>query len=203
MKYNAKTMEPYIPWGLAILVGMLVGFLAGYAKRKGENRAIHEDIDKLVDQVRAVTLATREIEAKISNDVWNRQKRWELKRDVLFEAAKRVAEVDEALVSLDWTLQVEQKLDDPVFIQSVYKKTKKWGDASAGFDEARLLVAIVCHKETIEAMDDFGLFVGQIATEITKNRDAEIRKKSAGELALKLFAARAAIRKELEMDKPA
>src|SRR3984893_8208030 len=95
MKYNAKPMEPYIPWGLAILVGMLVGFLAGYAKRKGENRAIHEDIDKLVDQVRAVTLATREMEAKISNDVWNRQKRWELKRDVLFEAAKRVAEIDE------------------------------------------------------------------------------------------------------------
>src|SRR6202049_1430581 len=203
MKYNAKTMEPYIPWGLAILVGMLVGFLAGYAKRKGENLSIHEDIDKLVDQVRAVTLATREIEGKISNDVWDRQKRWELKRDVLFEAAKRVAEVDEALVSLDSTLQVEQRPDDPVFIQSVYKKTVKWSDASSRFDDAKLLVAIVCRKETIEAIDDFGLFVGQVATEITKNRDAEICKKSRKELALKLIAARAAIRKELEMDKPA
>jgi hypothetical protein len=31
-----------------------------------------------VDQVEAVTTATKQIEARISNEVWDRQKRWEM-----------------------------------------------------------------------------------------------------------------------------
>jgi hypothetical protein len=72
-------------------------YLGGYLKKKGENLATHEDVDKLKEQVRVVTTTTKEIEAKISNEVWDRQKRWELKRDVLFEGTKRLSEVDEAL----------------------------------------------------------------------------------------------------------
>ena len=88
-------LQVLISCGIALLLGLFSGsFLAEYLKRKGKNLATHEDIDKLVDQVRAVTRATKEIEAKISSDVWDRQKQWELKRDVLFMAAKRVSELD-------------------------------------------------------------------------------------------------------------
>ncbi len=66
-------------------------YLGSYLGKKGENLATHEDIDKLVDQVGALTKTSKEIEAKISSDMWDRQKRWELKRDVLFEARKQVA----------------------------------------------------------------------------------------------------------------
>jgi len=41
---------------------------ARISKKKGENLATHEDLDKLVVQVRAVTTTTKEIEAKISTD---------------------------------------------------------------------------------------------------------------------------------------
>jgi hypothetical protein len=51
-----------------------------YLKKKGENLATHEDIGKLIDQVRAVTITTKEIEASISDRSWNRQKHWEMKR---------------------------------------------------------------------------------------------------------------------------
>ena|SRR2546422_8281347 len=193
----------FVMLGLAVLASGFLGFLAGYMKKKGENLATHEDIGKLVEQMSAVTKATKEIEAKISSDVWDRQKHWEMKREVLFVAAKKVAEVDEALVSLNSTLQVEQKPDDPVWVQSVYERIKKWSDASAAFDEAKLLVAIVCDKETREAVENFGVFAGQVAAAITKNKDAEIYKKSGRELALKLFAARSALRKELGIDGPA
>ena len=54
-------------------------YLGSYLKKKGENLATHEDIDKLLAQVTAVTQATKEIEAKISVDVWERQKKWEIK----------------------------------------------------------------------------------------------------------------------------
>ncbi len=48
------------------------GYFKAYGAKKGENRAMQEDIRKL-------TTATKEIEAKISNEMWDRQKRWELR----------------------------------------------------------------------------------------------------------------------------
>lgn len=69
-------------------------YLGSYLKKKGENLATREDIEGLVEQVSAVTKATKEIEAKISSDVWDRQKQWELKRDLLLDAVKRMDELE-------------------------------------------------------------------------------------------------------------
>src|ERR1700675_361379 len=100
----------YLMWGLTTLVGAFIGsFLAGYLKKKGENLATHEDISKLVDQVRAVTTATKEIETKMSSDVWDRQKRWELRRDVIFEMARRTGRVMEALARLHSVYTTEKQ----------------------------------------------------------------------------------------------
>src|SRR5208283_2457485 len=66
-------------------------YLGAYLRKKAENLATREDLDKLVEQVRAVTTATKEIEARISDEAWNREKMWELKRDVLLEAVKGLA----------------------------------------------------------------------------------------------------------------
>jgi len=63
--------------------------LGSYLKKKGENLATHEDIDKLVDQVQAVTKATKEIETKISSDLWDRQKQWDV--ETLFAASNRMS----------------------------------------------------------------------------------------------------------------
>ena len=84
-------METLFPLLVMLLVGALGGYLAGYMKKKGENLAMHEDIGKLTAQVAAVTKTAKEIEAQITGDMWDRQKRWELKREVLFEATRRLA----------------------------------------------------------------------------------------------------------------
>jgi hypothetical protein len=76
---------------LTIIASGLAAYLGSYLKKKGENLATHEDIDKLLAQVTAVTQATKEIEAKISVDVWERQKKWEIKKDALLEAVKELA----------------------------------------------------------------------------------------------------------------
>ncbi len=49
-------------------------YLTGYATKKGEKLATHDDIDKLVDQVKAVTEATKKIEAEISSCSKRREK---------------------------------------------------------------------------------------------------------------------------------
>jgi hypothetical protein len=43
----------WILWPLSVLAALFVGgFLKSYFSKKGENLATHEDIQKLVDQVR-------------------------------------------------------------------------------------------------------------------------------------------------------
>jgi hypothetical protein len=195
----------YAVWILGLLLGGFVGFLAGYMKKKGENLATHEDISKLVDQVRAVTTATKEIEAKISSDVWDRQKQWELKREVLFQAVQRISEVEDALLSIDSALQVEligNKEGQPGWLEAKVEKKIKWSKASAAFDETRLLVGIVCGKETTEAFESYGSLTNIIAGEITK-KNSGIYKKSQSELISRYSAVRTALRKELEIYPPA
>ena len=187
-------------WALMILPFVSAGvgaYLGSYLKKKGENLATHEDIEIVLDQVRKVTQTTKEIEAKISNEVWDRQKQWELKREVILAVAKGISQIDEALVGIEATLQVEQKPNDPVFAEAVLEKLVAWREASGTFDEARLLSSVVCSPETIEAVNALGMFTFKLAEQMSKNRDATIYRKSGGELAAKLFGAKTAIRKEL------
>jgi len=60
--------------------------------------------------VAVVTRTTQEIEARISNEVWDRQKRWELKREVLLDATKRIAELDQALTALNAIVRMEEEV---------------------------------------------------------------------------------------------
>jgi hypothetical protein len=61
-----EAMHPLIAWALTTLVSALVGsYLAGYLKRKGENLASHEDINRLVTQMSQISEATKQIEARI------------------------------------------------------------------------------------------------------------------------------------------
>ena len=62
---------------LIICAITFVAYFKGYGSKKGENLATHEDIDKLVKQVEAVTKATQDIEASMSTRVWAREVRKE------------------------------------------------------------------------------------------------------------------------------
>jgi hypothetical protein len=185
-------------WLLTLILGAFLGYLASYMKKKGENLATHEDIDKLVDQMKAVTQATKEIESKISGEAWDRQKRWEMKREVVFEAIKRVARADEELLGFSMILKVEQKPGED-WTQTNLERSLKWSNASAALDESRLLVGVVCSRETREALDSFAVVTNTIAAGISK-KDAQIYDKSREQVARQLFAVRAALRKELGVE---
>jgi hypothetical protein len=177
--------------------------LTAYLKKKGENLATHEDIALLVEQVRAVTTATKEIEAKISTEVWDRQKRWEMKRDLLFEATRRLAAADESLMNFNSACEIERRhkqRGEAVSLETKLKASDKWVDASNKFEETSLLVGIVCGKEVTEACFNHRFFTRQIADKLYSN-DAEIYFKSIKELVAKSGAVTAAIRKELETGK--
>jgi hypothetical protein len=186
-------------WLLTLILGAFLGYLASYVKKKGENLATHEDIDKLVDQMKAVTQATKEIEAKISGEVWDRQKQWEMKREVIFEAIKRVANADEVLLAYSSARKVEQQNPGQDWTQAVLERSLKWSNASAALDESRLLVGVVCSRETRKALDSFAVLTSTIAAGISK-KDAQIYDKSREQVARELFTVRAALRKELGIE---
>jgi hypothetical protein len=200
------TVENLIVLALTTLASAFIGsYLASYLKKKGENLATHEDLDKLVEEVRAVTTTTKEIEAKISTGVWDRQKRWEMKRDVLFEATKRLGALEAALIELHSACEVErQRLqrNEPVSSEAKVQASDKWIDKVNQFGETGLLVRIVCGKEMQMAFHDFRSLAGQVAAGIYDN-DPKIYSNSSQELVAKSRAVTSAIRKELEADKTA
>jgi hypothetical protein len=204
------TILTYIYGALTLLLGIFLGYFKGYTTKKGENLATHEDIDKLVDQMKAVTEATKKIGADISTGVWDKQKRWEMKREVLFEAAKRLSEVDDALLSYATVMredQAKQKAwaavqpsvaEELSFGELKDERLNRWLKASTTFTDTRLFVGIVCGKDGKEAFEDLGAFVNTLAGQMTK--DPDVYQTSSPDLIKKILLARNAIRKELEVD---
>ncbi|MGA3373709.1 MAG: hypothetical protein ABSC48_18325 [Terracidiphilus sp.] len=191
--------------GIAIIPLIFAGigsYLGSYLKKKGENLATHEDLDKLVEQVAAVTQATKSIEAAISDDLWNKQKRWELKREVLFEAAKRLAEVDDALLCLNSVSKLDHQQIASDWEEKKGNAQQRWLKASRVFQETKVLVGIVCEKETIAAFDQFDSLGTNIFVKICKE-GPEAYANSKTDYMRNLLAARATIRKELRVDEAA
>ena len=195
-----EMMEVFLAGGLSLVGGWAGAYIGSYLKKKGENKAIHENLGKLLDQVAAVTRTTKEIETKISDEVWDRQKRWELKREVLFEATRALAGIEDALISLHSLTQVEKKENDITWATARHDKVLKWTKAYSVFEESSLLVAAVCSKEAGQAFLSYGGFVVRIALPIANDNDSEIYKKTRGEHNKQHLELQNIIRKELGVD---
>ncbi len=68
-------------------------YIGAYLKKKGENYATKEDVDIVVQQIAAVTATAKRIEGNIAHDY----RRWEVKKEVLFELLEKYGVVDDAL----------------------------------------------------------------------------------------------------------
>lgn len=129
-------------------------FLGSYLGKKGENLATREDLNDLVKQVQAVTSATKEIEAKISGDLWDRQRRWEGKRDALFDATKSLSAVENHFGMfrevVDFGLS-KQPPEEQLNLK-LFETVKRYSEAKDMLDEAILLVDMICDEPTIAAL---------------------------------------------------
>ena len=102
--------------GWALLIG---SFWRPYLTKKAENWTTHEDMDKLVEQMQAVTQTTKEIEAKISGDLWDRQRRWEMRKDAIFDALKQFGDLRQSIVTLrDFVVENQNNSDQDGFARN-------------------------------------------------------------------------------------
>jgi hypothetical protein len=102
-------MEHFLLWLLGSLAAAFGGsFLGAYLKKKGENLASKEDINDLVEQTKKLTQTTKEIEAKIGDEVWAGQRHWEMKRDAALGALESYQRFRDACGRF---ISVEEKCD--------------------------------------------------------------------------------------------
>lgn len=163
-----------------------------------------------MDQVKAITEATKKIEAEISSGIWDKQKRWEMKREVLFEAARKISEIDDAILSnavmlkadrakqKEWETRTPSTEEQLSWGQVKSERLIRWSKASAEFDVSRAFALIACSKEASRAFSELGPCVNTLAAQMTENPDAYDTAKA--ELFRKILLAQKAIRKDLEVD---
>lgn len=183
--------------GVAILLLFWKSFLPAYLSKKAENFATHEDINKLVDQVQAVTTATEQIKARISNEVWDRQKQWELKREMIIEVCKAVSRIEETLIRVNSALAVRDEPESQEWMPTYRAAIMEWREASAFLDQARMLVDIACTVNTAKFVHEYAMFATTLCSKMTKDKDAKAYKDGSPELNVKYLTMIQALRREL------
>ncbi len=192
-------------WILSLLLALFIGgYLKGYMQRKGENLATHEDIEKLVDQMKAVTQATKEIETKISGELWDRQKQWELKREVLFEGTRRVLAVFDALRTLANILQTEVEKPEHKealsWRQGKVDANLKYFETVAALEESELLAALTCERAVVDAINEYRRLVVEVGKKISTDHDSKTFDESFRKIIELRRAVGDAFRKDLGID---
>jgi hypothetical protein len=153
---------------ISFVAAGLGAFVGAYLRKKGENLATHEDIGRLVDQVSAVTKATKEIEAKISDEVWDRQRLWELKRDAFFALVKAESEAKHQFIALvsNYDSVKNDAPDSQYAAQAKTKAGEAWLAVLGDFEVARAQAALVCGREVEERLNSLAGFLKSSAKAI-------------------------------------
>jgi len=189
-------MEALLAGGLSLVGGWAGAYFHGYLNKKGENLATHEDIDKLVDQMRAVTAATKEIESKIEGEAWDRQRLWELKRDVLFEINKAITEMVNSLAVLNGVVETDNTTKGVPRWEKRAETSKKFNEAASRFDESAFRADLVCGRETVRQFYKFSIFMREVADEILEGKTRAFEEALA-QMTLSRDGIKAASRREL------
>ena len=85
-----------IPIVTTIGVFLLARFTSvfdAYAGERAKLLAQFHNLDKLVEQTKALTATTEAIKARTSDEVWDRQMRWTYKRDLYIKIIEKMAEL--------------------------------------------------------------------------------------------------------------
>ena len=85
-----------------ILVSGLAAYFGAFIKTMAANDANNQNFEKVLEQMKTQTAEIENIKAAISDDVWDRQEKWKLKRDLLIEVMRCLGEYSDALKSLSW-----------------------------------------------------------------------------------------------------
>ena len=141
---------------ILVLYGLLLAggvYLKSYFTEKGKSLATKEDFKELKSQTAALRQATKEIEAKIDNQVWSGQRQWELKRDALLATVSALRHAHNAVEILYSAYDVDMRVKGEEWKQRIPEERKRSSEALAVFDEKRFEASLVCSKIVNSALE--------------------------------------------------
>jgi len=182
---------------LAFLTGLAVNFFRSYSSEKGKNLATKEDI-------RELTRTTEEIKAKISDEMWDRQKQWEMRRDAVYDAWRALRELETALIDLRsaYLCPIPSNNDDlKNHVSNTRQNTAvQFYACFTKFNHAKELADLVVGKELTKHFSAYFQNVGPIAKEIVKGNPGFYTSEKSKELADISNEIRQEARKELNIN---
>lgn len=170
-----------IHWGYLILwmfgSAMVSGagaFGGAFLKKRAEDLETTRNHNEVIRQMSEITKATKNIEAKISSELWDRQKRWELRRDTACEFVRAYYGFNLANSGLQSAIDITKKIGvqaaADVGVQ-VATANKAWNDAFVTFTTALRLTSLVCGRQVIDVLDPLKEALEQEYTNVTNTEN--------------------------------
>jgi hypothetical protein len=135
----------------ALVLGFWKPWLGAYGGEKGKNLARKEDLNEILAEVRAVTIATKEIEAKLTGEQWDRQMRWNEKRNTYTALLKAKDDLANALGPLADIIKIYEEApggaDKQTRLNKMVAQFAKVNDAQQSFTSAYQLAVIFTNAE--------------------------------------------------------
>ena len=165
--------ETYITSGLSLLVLVLTAYLMSYWKKFGEKRgelqAMHEGIDKLIEQVDTVQKRQEQMKAEILDAMWHRQTHYTMKKEILFDTLREVGVVQAALSDLHGACLVFWGTEDPALRQTnaapMRDSIEKFKNALYKLGGVRTLAIVVSNEKTREALYKLQILFSDLASQ--------------------------------------
>ena len=164
---------------LIAIVSGLVGYWRAYANKKGENLATHEDLQMLVEQVKATTEATKRIEAQISNEVWDRQRQWEMKREAVISTVQAMLSCKEQVLhSIARAQLLAGENKSPKGDKGFAELLTKFADQLNDFEAKRVVALLICSGDfgssLLKARDALGRAMKTVYEKPLKEADDSV-----------------------------
>jgi hypothetical protein len=192
MMTNAANLLPFLGLVLASMIG---AFLGALFKRLGEDFAAQQSIQKL-------TATVENIKAAISDDVWDRQKQWEMRRDAVSDAWRTLRELETFLIELhsDFSLPIS---DNEAIRSSLLNKRhharEQFYSCLTKYLHATNLTDLVVGDELPKLLSAYFQQIGIIANKIINGDSKYFTSERKKELVDKSNEIRQEARKELNI----
>lgn len=134
------------------------------AKKRGETEAVQKDLRLILDQLAQTTTLTKQIEAEMSHQVWDRQMRLNLKRDLYMRLLGAIGEKLRILQTLDL---LENQLGDPRYEPNRREaRIKKHRETCERNDELTREIQAVAAVSCVSLPDDAVFFIDCLSKRI-------------------------------------
>lgn len=183
-------------WIATLIIASGIGsYIGSYLKKKGENLATHDDLDKLVAQMQATTEATKAIETRIDDQIWNKQRQWEMKRDVLLGLARTISDFEQAV--MDIGAKIERHGNSVYEAERFNRALAAWNATSAKFEQDSFVAGLVISMETRLALMELKSALRGATNDVLKTQTHDAYKAHHKNVVFELEKIKVIIRKEL------